>query len=174
MTTSHRGALEALRDGERPAARRHPWWPTWERAWAFYADVRDAMLAELRRAIGTYGARAGGRAYAAVRLQFAGTDVAPYVATEVWADGLADVSSGVRVFREAPAFTPRWLQALADAVDTEDALADHENFGALERFITLATLVLATECLEELAPIWGDVSWIAAPGHDRGTLVLIA
>ncbi|HEY1556049.1 MAG TPA: hypothetical protein VGF94_14525 [Kofleriaceae bacterium] len=165
-------ALETLRDRELAAAQRHPWWPEWERERAAVADVRAAMTAELRRAISTYPP------CAAVRLYFAGADVEPYVASEVWADGLAELvwagegrlAPVARVFREAPAFEPRWLRALCDAAIDDAALAEHEDLAAMARFVTLDTLVLATACLAELG---SDAVWLASPGHDSGTLVLI-
>lgn len=154
-------------------------------------DEGQRMLGELRAALGDWTramkAAPEGARLAAVSFYFAGTEIAPYVPQDVWADGLAEVRRdgdtlrrGARLFRERPAFELGTAGELLGELGGLGALIDTPEGDALYRTLILRTLVSLGAALRELRadaafrelPVQRDFVFLASPGHDEPWVVV--
>jgi hypothetical protein len=166
-----------------PAALPEPWLTKWRALddEAEIARVHEELrvsLADWARAM----AKLPGTRLAAVSFFYAGTEVAPWLPQDVWADGLAEVKRegeklrrGARHFREYPAFALCVAGELLTELGEDDAFASSEIGEGLARGLVLRSLVWLHGGLKRLRadaafaalPTTPDFVFLASPGHDE-------
>lgn len=160
-----------------------PWRERWDALddEAEIARVHDELKASLvgwARAL----AKLPGARLAAVSFSYAGTEVAPYLPQDVWADGLAELRRdgerfrrGARHFREHPAFALCTAGVMLSELGEDEALLDSGPGEALARALVLRSFVWLHAALRRLRaeeaflalPTTPDFVFIASAGHDE-------
>jgi hypothetical protein len=161
--------------------------PPWLAKWRTLDDEAEIarVHAELRVSLADWTramAKVPGARLAAVSFFYAGTEVAPYLPQDVWADGLAELKRdgdslrrGARHFREYPAFALCVAGELLTELGEDDDFASSEIGEALSRALVLRSLVWLHGGLKRLRadpafaalPTAPEFVFIASPGHDE-------
>lgn len=155
------------------------------------AEDIDAMARELERAFVSWAEAIGPATLGAVAFYFAGAEIEPYVPSDAWAHGFASAAfdgarfrPGARLFREKPAFTPRPLVALHDALLAaydEGREADVEQLEGLEPRAVELTIDRVRAALETARGSDAfrrlrtshRLLFAVTPGHDEPTVPIL-